>query len=753
MSELYADIIVDISHEKLDRPFQYRVPERLKDVLETGMCVEVPFGNGNKLLKGYCIGLGNVCKFDPARMKEVRAVAEGGVGIEGRMISLAGWIRENYGSTMIQALKTVLPAKRTVRKVEHRTIQRIFGREEIISLMGESGRRGQFAKERLLRELAEQESIPYEWVTGKLGVSPQTVSSLEKAGVLRILRSQSFRNPVKIQQGTEQKRLLSSSQRRIVEEVMGDFDAGKPDVYLLHGITGSGKTFVYMQLVKEMVERGRQAILLIPEIALTYQTLLRFYAMFGDRVSVMNSNLSSGEKYDQCERARNGEIDVIIGPRSALFTPFPRLGIIILDEEHEGSYKSEATPKYHARETALEVARMHGASVMLGSATPSLEAYYRAESGEYKLFLLKERLSGSLPQVHVVDLRRELKEGNSSVFSRKLQELLAERLSRGEQSILFLNRRGYAGFVSCRSCGYVMKCSHCDVSLSEHTGRRLICHYCGYTQEMPNICPQCGSRYISGFRAGTQQVEEKLRQLYPGVRTLRMDADTTRAKGSYEKILSAFSGGEADVLIGTQMIVKGHDFPKVTLVGVLAADLSLNMSDYRAGERTFQLLAQAVGRAGRGSLPGEAVIQTYQPEHYAVVHAANQNYEGFYGEEIIYREMVGYPPVSNMLAVQVFSREEESGFALADRLAAEVKEKFIKPEVKGAGGTIPLQLMGPAPATIGRINDIFRFVFYVKSLKYGKLVKIKDMVEEGLRRQPPDGELTVQFDFNPIHIM
>ncbi len=753
MSELYADIIVDISHEKLDRPFQYRVPERLKDVLETGMCVEVPFGNGNKLLKGYCIGLGNVCKFDPARMKEVRAVAEGGVGIEGRMISLAGWIRENYGSTMIQALKTVLPAKRTVRKVEHRTIQRIFGREEIISLMGESGRRGQFAKERLLRELAEQESIPYEWVTGKLGVSPQTVSSLEKAGVLRILRSQSFRNPVKIQQGTEQKRLLSSSQRRIVEEVMGDFDAGKPDVYLLHGITGSGKTFVYMQLVKEMVERGRQAILLIPEIALTYQTLLRFYAMFGDRVSVMNSNLSSGEKYDQCERARNGEIDVIIGPRSALFTPFPRLGIIILDEEHEGSYKSEATPKYHARETALEVARMHGASVMLGSATPSLEAYYRAESGEYKLFLLKERLSGSLPQVHVVDLRRELKEGNSSVFSRKLQELLAERLSRGEQSILFLNRRGYAGFVSCRSCGYVMKCSHCDVSLSEHTGRRLICHYCGYTQEMPNICPQCGSRYISGFRAGTQQVEEKLRQLYPGVRTLRMDADTTRAKGSYEKILSAFSGGEADVLIGTQMIVKGHDFPKVTLVGVLAADLSLNMSDYRAGERTFQLLAQAVGRAGRGSLPGEAVIQTYQPEHYAVVHAANQNYEGFYGEEIIYREMVGYPPVSNMLAVQVFSREEESGFALADRLAAEVKEKFIKPEVKGAGGTIPLQLMGPASATIGRINDIFRFVFYVKSLKYGKLVKIKDMVEEGLRRQPPDGELTVQFDFNPIHIM
>ncbi len=753
MSELYADIIVDISHEKLDKPFQYRVPDRLKNVLETGMCVEVPFGNGNKLLKGYCIGMGDICKYDPARMKEVRAVADSGVGIEDKMIILAGWIRKNYGSTMIQALKAVLPAKRSVKKAEHRTVQRLLGREEIISLMGESGRRGQVAKERLLRELAEQESIPYEWVTGRLGVSPQTVSSLEKAGVIRILRSQSFRNPVKLEQKADQEKLLSHAQKRIVDEVMEDFDGGKPDVYLLHGITGSGKTFVYMQLVKEMVERGRQCIVLIPEIALTYQTLLRFYTMFGDRVSVMNSNLSPGEKYDQCERARNGEIDVIIGPRSALFTPFPKLGIIILDEEHEGSYKSESTPKYHARETAMEVARLHGASVMLGSATPSLEAYYRAESGEYKLFLLKERLTGSLPRVHVVDLRRELKEGNTSIFSRKLQELLTERLSRGEQSILFLNRRGYAGFVSCRSCGHVMKCPHCDVSLSEHTGGRLMCHYCGYTEGMPKICPQCGSRYISGFRAGTQQVEERLRQLLPGVRTLRMDADTTRTKGSYEKILSAFSNGEADVLIGTQMIVKGHDFPKVTLVGVLAADLSLNVSDYRAGERTFQLLAQAVGRAGRGELAGEAVIQTYQPEHYAVVHAAEQNYEGFYGEEIIYREMVGYPPVSNMLAVQVFSKTEEAGFAMAGRLAGEVKEKHVKSQENTGAQMLPLQLIGPAPATIGRINDIFRFVFYVKSAKYGKLVEIKDMLEEELRRQPPAGELTVQFDFNPIHIM
>ena len=604
MKKYYADVIVDISHEKLDRPFQYRIPEKLREELETGACVTVPFGNGNKLLKGYVVGIGDVCKYDPARMKEIRGMAQGGVGVEDRMIALAGWIRKNYGSTMIQALKVVLPAKRSVKRLEHRTLQRIMGREEIISLLGESRRRRQVAKERLLQELVDQEAIPYEWVTGKLGVSSQTVKSLERAGAVKVVSTQAFRNPIRLANVEEQRKRLSNAQMRVVDEVLADFDNGHPDTYLLHGITGSGKTEVYMQLVSEIVGRGRQAIVLIPEIALTYQTLLRFYTRFGDRVSILNSNLSSGEKYDQCERARNGEIDVIIGPRSALFTPFPKVGLIIIDEEHEGSYKSEASPKYHAREAAIEVARLHGASVLLGSATPSLEAYYRAEMGEYKLFTLKERLTGGqLPKVHTVDLRQELRAGNRSIFSRKLQELLADRLSKGEQSILFLNRRGYAGFVSCRACGHVMKCPHCDVSLSEHgsgPGRGvLMCHYCGYQEPKPQTCPKCASKYISGFKAGTQQIEEKLREMFPTVRTLRMDADTTRTKDSYERILSAFMGGEADVLIGTQMIVKGHDFPKVTLVGVLAADLSLSVGDYRAGEKTFQLLTQAVGRAGR----------------------------------------------------------------------------------------------------------------------------------------------------------
>ncbi|MGN0401545.1 MAG: primosomal protein N' [Acetatifactor sp.] len=759
MPELYADIIVDISHEKLDKPFQYRIPEGLRDTLEVGMCVVVPFGNGNRQLKGYVIDIQETCRFDPARTKDILGVVKGGVGVEQKLIVLAAWIRKNYGSTMIQALKTVIPAKQSVKKLEHRTLERLMGREEILSLLGESRRKKQVAKERLLQELLNQETIPCEWVTSKLGVSMQTVRSLEKAGALRIVSTESLRNPVKLAEAQitekeEEKSIeLSMAQQQIVDEVIADFDEGKPDTYLIHGITGSGKTEVYIKIIEEMVSRGRQAIFLIPEIALTYQTLLRFYRRFGNRVSVMNSTLSPGEKYDQCERAKRGEIDVIIGPRSALFTPFPNIGVIVLDEEHESSYKSEAAPKYHARETAEEVARLHGASLVLGSATPSLEAYSRADAGDYQLFTLRERLTGGqLPTVYTVDLRRELKEGNRSIFSRKLQELLADRLQKGEQSILFLNRRGYAGFVSCRSCGHVMKCPHCDVSLSEHKNGMLQCHYCGYSQQKTGLCPKCGSKYIGGFKAGTQQIEEKLKELFPGVRTLRMDGDTTKTRDSYEKILSAFANMEADVLIGTQMIVKGHDFPRVTLVGVLAADLSLGANDYRAGERTFQLLTQAVGRAGRGKLPGEAVIQTYQPEHYAVRYAALQDYEGFYGEELLYRELGGYPPAAHMLAVQIFSPKEENGGQLAERLAEAVRKELFPEQDHDSRDPGGVQVIGPAAATISRINDIFRFAFYVKSEKYDILIKVKDMLEETLGQIPSRTE-SVQFDFDPMNTM
>ena len=410
------------------------------------------------------------------------------------------------------------------------------------------------------------------------------------------------------------------------------------------------------------------------------------------------------------------------------------------------SYKSENMPKYHARETAKELARLHGASVVLGSATPSMDSYYQAKMGQYTLFHLTERLTGNtLPQVEIADLRKELKEGNRSIFSRKLDQLMEQRLQAGEQTMLFINRRGYAGFVSCRACGHVMKCPHCDVSLSEHMGGRLVCHYCGYEQPMVHQCPECGSKYILGFKAGTEAIEQKLHERFPSARILRMDGDTTRKKESYEAILSAFSDGQADILLGTQMIVKGHDFPNVTLVGILAADMSLFAGDYRASERTFQLLTQAAGRAGRGDIPGEVVIQTYQPDHYSIRYAASQDYEGFYEEEILYRELAHYPPAMHMLAVLVTARSEKRAQALAGELAELIKKKAEKEHISRD----KLVTVGPSSAALSKLQDIYRYVIYLKSSSYDLLVMAKDAMEEYLGELAlKDGQ--VQFDFDPL---
>ena len=740
----FAKIIVDISHEKVDRPFTYKIPEILTDAVKPGVCVNIPFGAGNTLRQGYVLELADHPGFAPEKCKEIHSVAQKQATVESNQIRLAAWMRQTYGCTMIMALKTVLPARQKTKEIQERTIRRLVTPKQAQSLYGEYERKHQTAKARLVRELEENETLPYTWVTGQLQISLPTIRSLEKEQVLQVEVTNRFRNPVDAMHTlpTERK-ALSMAQQQIVDKVLADFDGGHPDTYLIHGITGSGKTEVYMGLIEEILKRGKQAIVLIPEIALTYQTLSRFYSRFGDRVSVMNSTLSAGEKYDQCERARRGEVDVIIGPRSALFTPFPNLGLIIMDEEHESSYKSETMPRYHARETAVELARMCGASVVLGSATPSLESYYRAKNGTYQLFTLKERLTGgTLPTVQIVDLREELREGNRSIFSRQLQQLMEDRLKKKEQMMLFLNRRGYAGFISCRSCGLVLKCPHCDVSLSEHRGGILKCHYCGYEQPAVKKCPQCGSPYIAGFKAGTQQIEEQLKIRYPGARILRMDADTTRTKESYEKILSAFARQEADILLGTQMIVKGHDFPKVTLVGVLAADMSLFAADYRAGERTFQLLTQAAGRAGRGELPGEVIIQTYQPEHYSIVHAANQDYEGFYEEEILYRDLMMYPPVAHLMAVMVADRNEKSGKESAETLAALVKNRF-------SGHN--MILVGPSEAAIGKVNDVYRFVFYIKSRKTETLAQIREQIESWQEANPSQNR-TIQFDLDPMHV-
>ena len=733
MTYCYAQIIIDISHGRLDRPFTYRIPEALQNDLCLGSLVVVPFGKGDTKRKGYVIGFSNTCEYPDGKLKEIEAIASGGTDVTGdNAVRLALWMKQRYGSTMAVALRTVLTSRKQAKPCEHRSIHLLLSKDDAEKKRHEFAMKHQVARERLLRELMEAPDQPYSLIIQKLHVTAPVIAALKKQGILEVRTETFLRNPVSIEKCEEAGIRLSPEQRAISEGVLQDFEAlqeGKdiPRVSLIHGITGSGKTEVYIAIIEEIVKRGRQAIMLIPEISLTYQTLMRFYRHFGDRVSVMNSTLSESEKSDQFERARRGEIDVIIGPRSALFTPFPRIGTIIMDEEHESSYKNESMPKYHTREVAEKIASMQNGVVVLGSATPSLESYYQAKEGKYRLYELSRRLTGgTLPSVEITDLREELRAGNHSILSRRLSELVSDRLAKGQQTMLFLNRRGFSGFVSCRSCGFVPKCPHCSVSLSLHRGGRLLCHYCGYEEPMPDKCPECGSPYISGFHAGTEQAESFLSGQFPKARILRMDADTTRTKGSYEKILSSFANEEADILIGTQMIVKGHDFPNVTLVGILLADQSLNASDYRSAERTFQLLTQAAGRAGRGKYPGDVVIQTYEPEHYSIVHAAHQNYEEFYREEMVYRKLLRYPPAEHLLAIQIISRSEEHASLFAHKTRALLEQLTAAAREKNPDR---LLFIGPAPAVLEKLRDEYRYVIYVKSPDYDTLIVCKDGVE------------------------
>lgn len=748
----YANIIVDISHEKVDRPFQYKVPASLKGIIEEGMKVQIPFGRSNKIIDGYVMELTDKTEYPIDKLKEILDVSKDSISVESEQVRLAAWLKRNYGSTMIAALKTVLPVKEKVKAVEKKTISLNIEKEQAKELLLEFEKKHQVAKVRLLNELLENDKIPYNLVTGKLGVTGKTISGLVEKQIVNIQVENVYRNPVKLAEANFQneKKILTKEQQAVTDAFKKDYEAGEEIRYLIHGITGSGKTEVYMEMIDQVIAEGKEAIVLIPEIALTYQTVVRFYRRFGNLVSVVNSKLSKGEKYDQFKRAENGEIKIMIGPRTALFTPFRKLGLIIIDEEHEGSYKSDTMPRFHARETAEQIAGMKHAALVLGSATPSLEAYYRAKVGRYQLFTLKNRAASSyLPTVYTVDLREELKRGNRSIFSDRLREAIADRLDKKQQVMLFLNRRGYAGFVSCRACGYVVKCPHCDVSLTHHFGNkmgkagRLVCHYCGYETAEVIRCPKCSSKYISGFKAGTEQIEQKLKEEFPMAKVLRMDGDTTKRKDDYEKILSAFSNEEADILVGTQMIVKGHDFKKVTLVGILAADLSLGANDYRAAERTFQLLTQAAGRAGRDKLPGEVVIQTYQPDHYSIVHAANQDYESFYEEEIAFRELAGYPPTAHMLGIFIQSRQEAAAEEISKLLAGQCKAIFREKRVL---------IIGPAKASIEKINDVYRYVIYVKHKEYNRLVEVKDFIESVLEeKKDAVKQISVTFDFDPMN--
>lgn len=738
----YADIIVDISLEALNRVFQYIVPEILGPEVQIGSQVMVPFGNGNRIIKGFVIGFSEKPEYAPDKLKEIQSIQKGSMVVESQMICLADWMCRMYGCTRIQSLKTVLNVRRKIqggtKKIYFLAVSRAEAEAEMKKLAVQPRFAARAALLAMFLDDREGKGISEDTLKKKVSSPANGLRTLIKHGWIDVREASDYRIPFS---GVEAgKRVqLSPEQQKAVEDICED----ERMVHLLYGVTGSGKTEVYMQLIERTLMSGRQAIVLIPEISLTYQNIGRFRRRFGRRVSVMNSKMSEGERYDQYIQAKNGEIDIMIGPRSALFTPFSNLGLLIIDEAQDGAYKSDTTPKYHAVDVAVERMRMCGGKVVLGSATPSVVAYDRAVRGIYGLHVLKKRMAGgaAMAETCVVDLRNELKQKNYSIFSRKLQSEMEARLEKKEQILLFLNRRGYAGFISCRSCGHVIRCPHCDISMTLHKaeGNILKCHYCGMTLPLPGNCPECGSRYIGAFGMGTQKVVEMLEKRFPQARILRADRDSMRRKNSSMEVFQAFSRGEADILVGTQMIVKGHDFPNVTLVGVLAADLSMFSGDYLAGERTFQLLTQAAGRAGRGEKPGLAVIQTYQPEHYAVACAAAQDFEAFYSQEILYRRLMKYPPAGHMMAVIIEHEDEVTAREGAMLLA-------------GAMSGEDVQILPPAEGFRAKEKDYYRKVIYIKSNEIKGLIGCRERAQALMRGEALFRGMNVQFDINPMNL-
>ena len=598
----------------------------------------------------------------------------------------------------------------------------------------------------ILEYLRNGEEVTAEELKEKFGITDSPIRTLLGKGILKERKQAELRNVFDAEDFERTTAFIpTEEQAAALDALRLEMEKEEKRPVLLHGVTGSGKTEIYMQLIADVLEKGKQAIVLVPEIALTPLILERFISRFGDKVSVTHSRLSMGERVDQWKKARDGEISVIIGPRSALFMPFTDVGVIIMDEAHENSYVSDITPKYDTKDVAAAAAKKYNCLFLMGTATPDLISYHKAKEGEYLLLELKERTGGgTLPEVFVTDLRKELEEGNRSAFSRELQDAIRENLRKGEQAMLFLNRRGYATFVSCRSCGEAVKCPECDITYTYHAKENaLVCHYCGRRAEVPQVCPECGSKYIRYFGTGTQKIEEEARRLFPEARILRMDLDTTLTKHSHEKILETFGKGEADILIGTQMIAKGHDFPNVTLVGIMAADLSLNVDSYTAAETGFRLMTQAAGRAGRRDDRGRVYIQTYQPEHYAVKHAANQDYQGFFAEEILMRQMMGHPPFSSFFSILVTGEEKMEAEAASQKLAAEIAK---------ADGEGIAMILGPVPAALPRFRGEYRYQLIVKAAEE---VALRELVLPVVEKMKKDRKSNVkyQLSLNPTNIV
>lgn len=730
----YIGVIVDSEAASLDRMFTYKIPEHLKDQIKLGQIVKVPFGMGNKKINGFALEFIDELETN-IKIKEISSIATTYPVITQKNIELIFEMKKRYFCSYIDCIKLMIPTGIT-KGVGHKTNDVICIKNELIEKLKKKPYtdiydavkkyNGMYTKSELNREFR---------------FSLSSINTMIKHEALEVLEKIVSRCDNRNFKPYEEK-VLNSNQYKVVNSILNS-GARK---FLIHGVTGSGKTEIYMHLVKKMIEEGKESIILVPEISLTPQMVERFKGRFGSNVSVFHSKLSDGERYDEWVRIKSGEVKVAVGARSAIFLPFSNLGLIVIDEEHEGSYKSESDPKYSAIEIGEMKSEIENCKLVLGSATPAIDTYYKCVNNEYKLLNISERADGaSMPEISVVDMREELKENNKSIFSRELYEAIKETLEKKEQIILFLNRRGFSTFVSCRKCGFVFKCKNCDVPLTYHSDKKyLICHYCGSTAEIPKVCPKCGSKYVKYFGVGTERVEREVKKIFSNARVLRMDKDTTGKKNSYELIYNSFKNGGADILIGTQMIAKGFDFKEVTLVGIVAADLTLNIPDYRAAERTFQLISQVSGRAGRGNKKGRVIIQTYTPESYAIKYSSNNDYKSFYRTEITLREGMNYPPFSKICIVNMSSKNETLLIKYTQIIGNFFKNKFTSCD--------NIDILGPCPSPIGKINEFYRWQILLKGeVTYDTANFIKKSIYEILKKDY--NVIRISVDINPLSLL
>jgi len=731
--KLYADIIVNSDALDIDRPFTYEIPEELIDIAKIGQWVKIPFGIKNKLSDGFILDI-NVKDTNSMRIKKIKSIENLDPILTKDDIKLINFIRDNYLCKYIDAIRLLLPQgilkgiknkEKMVVCIDNNAVTSdIYNKyKDIIDYIRINN--GKYNKAELIRNDF---------------ISTYKLNKLIKDKVLYVESEIIYRYDNREFPKSYDKE-LTKEQKEALYTILDS----KENLFLIKGVTGSGKTEVYMNLVKENLKEGKSSIILVPEISLTPQMIEIFKGRFGKEVALFHSKLSEGERYDEWYRVKEGKAKVIIGARSALFLPAKELGLIVIDEEHESSYKSEQNPKYNTREVAEFIGKIKSAKVILGSATPLIETYYRAISGEIKLIELKSRVNNrEMPPMDIVDMRSELKSGNISMFSRKLLVEIKEALDRKEQIILFLNRRGYSTFVSCRSCGYVFKCPSCDVSLTYHKNNFLVCHYCGFGKKQDKTCPKCSSKYVKFFGAGTEKVEEEIRKYFKEAKVLRMDVDTTRNKNSHEKIYNSFKNKEADILIGTQMISKGLDFDNVTVVGVLAADSSLNIPDYKSSERTYQIITQVAGRAGRGDKKGKVIVQTYNPSHYALLYSQKYDYEGFYREEFTTRGLMNYPPFGKILLINVSSKNEGLLIDFMNKTKDEIL-KLLKEKRD-------IDVLGPVPCVISKIKENFRWQIILKGeLELELNNDIKEMIYNLNKNNY--NEIRVSIDINPNNLI